>query len=189
MRRVILSLILACAASGFALAQDQPAAQPDPAAPQPPESSMEKATPSMQAPEGAEQAAPTGQVGETAPPTEATDSEKSADTGTSTDMPKSADTTQPAGDTTFTVTEEAAKEWIGRPLYSSDNKRLGEIAALQLGPDGKVSELRADIGGFLGFGETRVRITADQIKEVKDDSLVVTLTESEAKSLPAIDKN
>jgi hypothetical protein len=154
---------------------------------------MDEATPTMKAPEGAEQTAPTNRVGDAVPPMKATDSEtdseKSADTGTSTDMPKSADTSaQPAGSATFTVTEEAAKEWIGRPVYSSDNKRLGDIAALQRGPDDKVSELRADIGGFLGFGETRVRITADQIKEVKDDSLVVTLTEAEAKSLPPIEQ-
>jgi len=187
MRRVILSIIFACAASGFAFAQE-PAAQPDPNTPHPPQNRMDEATPTMTAPEGAEQTAPTDRVGDAVPPMKATDSEKSADTGTSSDIPKSAGTTaQPAGDTTFTVTEEGAKEWLGRPVYSSDNKRLGDIAALQLGPDGKVSELSADIGGFLGFGETRVRFTADQIKEVKDDSLVVTLTEEEANSLPAID--
>jgi len=188
MRRVILSLIFACAASGFAFAQE-PAAQPDPNAPHPPQNTMDEATPTMTAPEGAEQTAPTDRVGDAVPTMKDTDSEKSADTGTSTDMPKSADTSaQPAGSATFTVTEEAAKEWIGRPVYSSDNKRLGDIAALQRGPDDKVSELRADIGGFLGFGETRVRFTADQIKEVKDDSLVLTLTEAEAKSLPPIEQ-
>lgn len=165
MRRVILSLILACAASGFALAQEpaqEPAAKPDAAAPSPPE-----ATPTMKAPEEAGQPAPSAGAG----------TQESVDT-----------TAAPAGSAKFTVTEEAAKEWMGRPVYSSDNKKLGEITALQRDPDNTVSELRADIGGFLGFGETRVRITADQIKEVKDDSLVLTLTEAEAKSLPAIDK-
>ena len=178
MRRVILSLILAGAASGFAYAQD-PATQPDPNAQQPP-AGME--TP----PEATEPTAPAPLPGEAAAP--ATDSEKSAETAP-TDTPKAADTAaQPAGSATFTVTEEGAKEWIGRPVYSSDNKKLGEIAALQRGPDGTVSALNADMGGFLGFGETRVRISADQIKEVKDDSLVVTLSEAEAKDLPAIDK-
>jgi hypothetical protein len=147
---------------------------------------MDEATPKMTAPEGAEQHAPTNRVGEAVPPMKATDSEKSEG---STTTQQSADTTaQPAPGATFTVTEAAAKDWIGRPVYSSDNKRLGEIAALQRGPDDKVSELSADIGGFLGFGETRVRVTADQIKEVKDDSLVLTLTEAEAKALPAIEK-
>jgi hypothetical protein len=151
---------------------------------------MDEATPKMTAPEGAEQHAPTNRVGEAVPPMKATDSEKSEG---STTTQQSADTTaQPAAQlapgSTFIVTEDAAKEWIGRPVYSSDDKRLGEIAALQRGPDDKVSELSADIGGFLGFGETRVRVTADQIKEVKDDSLVLTLTEAEAKALPAVEK-
>jgi hypothetical protein len=138
-------------------------------------------------PEATEQTAPAPLPGEATAP--ATDSEKSAETAP-TDTPKAADTAaQPAGSATFTVTEAAAKEWIGRPIYSSDNKRLGDIAALQRGPDNVVSALNADIGGFLGFGETRVRITADQVKQVKDDGLVLTLTEAEAKALPAVDKD
>ncbi len=185
MRRAILSLIMACAASGFAYAED-PAAKPDPNTPHPPENRMDAATPTMKAPEGAVQTAPTGRVGEAVPPMKATDTQKSEDAS----PPKSVDTAaQPAKPATFTVTEEEAKQWIGRPVYSSDNKRLGDIAALQRGPDNAVSELRADIGGFLGFGETRVRITSDQIKEVKDDSLVLNLTEAEAKALPAVDKD
>jgi PRC-barrel domain len=195
MKRLILSLILAGAASGFAYAQE-PAAQPDPNTPHPPENRMDAATPTMKAPEGTEQTAPTNRVGEAVPPMKATDSAKSGDTAASPSAaPENAATTgtdtatKSSAAPKFTVTEAAAKDWIGRPVYSSDNKRLGEIAALQRGPDDAVSELRADIGGFLGFGETRVRFTADQIKEVKGDSLVVTLTEAEAKSLPAVDKD
>jgi hypothetical protein len=176
---------------------------------------MDAATPTMKAPEGAEQTAPTNRVGEAVPEMKAPDSEKSdaaAQTGASDTAAPTDNAAAPAdsNDATaqtpntpsdpmdtaaqsttvpkFIVTEEGAKEWIGRPIYSSDNKKLGDIAALQRGPDGTVGELNADMGGFLGFGETRVRITADQIKEVKDDSLVVTLTEAEAKNLPAIDK-
>jgi len=196
MKRLILSLILAGAASGFAYAQES-AARPDPNTPHPPENRMDAATPTMKAPEGTEQTAPTNRVGEAVPPMKATDSAKSGE-ATTTNPSAASESAAPAGTDTaakspsaakFTVTEAAAKDWIGRPVYSSDNKRLGEIAALQRGPDDAVSELRADIGGFLGFGETRVRFTADQIKEVKGDSLVVTLTEEEAKALPAVDKD
>lgn len=181
MRRIIISLILACAASGFAYAQE-PAAKPDANAAHPPENRMDAATPTMKAPEGAKELAPTNRVGEAVPPMKATDSQ------TSTDTQKSADTTaQPAGGATLIVTEEMAKEWIGRPVYSSEGKKLGEIAALQRDSDNKVTELQADIGGFLGFGETRVRIAPDQIKEAKDDGVTLTLTEAEAKNLPAIE--
>lgn len=191
MKRLILSLILACAASGFAYAQE-PAAQPDPNTPHPPENRMDAATPTMKAPDGAAQTAPTNRVGEAVPTMKAPgDAEDNA----AATAPESADTmsadadmaTKPAGAGPFIVTEAAVNEWIGRPVYSSDGKELGAIATLQRGPEDKVSALDADIGGFLGFGETRVRFTADQIKEVKDDSLVVTLTEAEAKSLPPID--
>jgi sporulation protein YlmC with PRC-barrel domain len=176
-----MSLILASAASGFAYAQE-PAAKPDPNTAHPPENRMDAATPTMKAPEGAEELAPTNRVGETVPPMKATDSQ------TSTDTQKSADTTaQPAGGATLTVTEDAVKEWIGRPVYSSEGTKLGGIAALQRDPDNTVTELQADIGGFLGFGETRVRIPSDNIKEATDDSVVLTLTEAEAKSLPAVD--
>jgi hypothetical protein len=194
MKRLILSLILAGAASGFAYAQES-AAQPDPNTPHPPENRMDAATPTMKAPEGAEQTAPTNRVGEAVPPMKATDSAKSGEATTTNPSaaptaPADTDTAaKPSPAAKFTVTEAAAKDWIGRAVYSSDNKRLGEIAELQRGPDDAVSELRADIGGFLGFGETRVRFTADQIKDVKDDSLVVTLTEAEAKALPAVDKD
>jgi PRC-barrel domain len=185
MRRAIISLIIAGAASGFAYAQE-PAAKPDPNTPHPPENRMDAATPTMKAPEGAQQTAPTNRVGEAVPPMKATDTEKSGSASTQ----KSADTAaQPSSGATFKVTEQDAKAWIGRPVYSSDNKKLGEIASLQRNGDNTVTSLNADIGGFLGFGETRVHIAGDQIKQVKDDSLVLTLPEAEVKALPAVDKD
>jgi hypothetical protein len=141
---------------------------------------MDEATPTMKAPEGAKELAPTNRVGEAVPPMKATDSQTSTE--------KSAATTaQPSGSSDLTVSEEAAKEWIGRTVYSSEGTKLGAIAALQRDPDGKVTELRADMGGFLGFGESRVRITSDQIKEATDDGVTLTLTEAEAKTLPTIE--
>jgi len=192
MKQVILSLIFAGAASGLAYAQDTPA-QPDSTTPA--QNRMDAATPTMKAPDGASQTAPTGRVGDAVPTMKAPDGTDSNAAATAPDTtPDSADTknadadaaTKPAGAAPFKVTEASEKEWIGRPIYSSDGKDLGEIAALSLGPDGLVNEVHADVGGFLGFGATRVRFTSDQIKQVKDDSLVVTLTEAEAKSLPPI---
>ncbi len=192
MKQVILSLIFAGAASGMALAQEA-ATQPDSTTPA--ENRMDAATPDMKAPDGATQTAPTGRVGDAVPTMKAPDGTDSNATATApAATPQNDDTmkadadaaTKPAGATPFNVTEATMKEWIGRPVYSSDGKNLGEIAALSLGPNGDVTEVHADIGGFLGFGATRVRFTADQIEQVKDDSLVVTLTEAEAKSLPPI---
>jgi hypothetical protein len=117
----------------------------------------------------------------------ATDSGTSADSQAADTQKSAATPTEPSSGATFNVTDEATKEWIGRPVYSRDGAKLGEIAALQRDSNTTVTELDADMGGFLGFGATRVRITSDQIQEAKDDGVVLTLTEAEAKNLPAIE--
>ena len=68
--------------------------------------------------------------------------------------------------------------WIGRAVYSADGKHLGEMAAIAS------DQVYADIGGFLGIGETRVLLSDDSIHAVTDDRIVLKLTEAEAKSLP-----
>jgi sporulation protein YlmC with PRC-barrel domain len=88
------------------------------------------------------------------------------------------------GKATFIVREDEVKNWIGRPVYSSDNKKIGEIIEIKRDPDNKVTELSIDTGSFLGIGATRYRVTSDQIQEVKPDGLVLTLKESEVKSAP-----
>jgi sporulation protein YlmC with PRC-barrel domain len=73
--------------------------------------------------------------------------------------------------------------WIGRPVYSADGKHLGEVAAIAS------DQVYADIGGFLGLGETRVLLDDDSIQAVTDDRVVLKLPEAEAKTLPAVDKD
>jgi hypothetical protein len=163
MRPLLLGAILAIAAGTTVHAQD-PAPKPDPSAEHPPTNRMEQTTPQMKAPDGA-QHAPTNRVGESVPPMKATD-------------PQSADT----GTTTGTGSLAASEEWIGRSVYSSDNKQLGEVAKLS------GSDIYVDIGGLLGIGETRALIKADQIKEARDDRIVLKLSEAEAKNLPAAEE-
>jgi hypothetical protein len=85
------------------------------------------------------------------------------------------------------ITAEQAKVWIGKPVYSSDNKKIGEIAAFARGTDNTVTEMHADIGGFLGLGETRVRLTPNQFKLDKDH-VNINLTAVQAKELPKVVK-
>lgn len=173
MRRVLIATALAMAASYAAYAQE-PAPKPDANAAHPPESRMDQATPTMKAPEGQQELAPTKRVGESVPPMKSTDKGQSAETGT-----------QTPGGVPFTVTEDDAKNWIGRAVYSSDGKKVGEIANLKRNPDNKVTELYADLGGFLGIGATHALISSDQIQEVKADGVVLKLTKAEAENLPA----
>jgi len=85
------------------------------------------------------------------------------------------------------LTDAQAKAWVDKIVYSSDDKNLGEVAAIARDASGKVVELHADIGGFLGLGEARVRIQPTQFR-FDGDKVILTLTAEQAKSLPVIAK-
>lgn len=74
-------------------------------------------------------------------------------------------------------------DWVGRPLFSIDGKRLGEVAVVN------GENIYADIGGFLGLGETRVKLGPNQIGSATDERVVIKLTEEEAKDLPKVDND
>lgn len=90
-------------------------------------------------------------------------------------------------DGALTMTTEQAQRLVDKTVYSSDNKNLGEVAAVQRDSSGKVTEVHADIGGFLGLGETRVRIMPSQMK-IADDRVTLNISSEEAKNLPKIGK-
>jgi PRC-barrel domain len=71
--------------------------------------------------------------------------------------------------------------------YSSDGKNVGEVTALKRDASGKVAELQAGIGGFIGIGETQVRVTPAQFK-LENDRVVLSLTAEQVKALPKIVK-
>jgi len=87
----------------------------------------------------------------------------------------------------MTLTDQEAKNWISKPVYSSDNKKIGEVSELQRDASGKVTELHADIGGFLGLGQTRVRVMPSQFK-LDNDRVVLDVPSDQAKSLPQLTK-
>lgn len=86
------------------------------------------------------------------------------------------------------LTDEQAKTWIDKTVYSSDNKNVGEVAAFKRDASGKVSELHADIGGFLGIGERRIKLMPNQFT-LQGDRVVLNINSDEAKAMPAIPKN
>jgi len=102
-------------------------------------------------------------------------------------------TTPPAASTTtvtnegLVLTEAQAKDWIKKAVFSSDGKNVGEVRAVQRDASGKVAELQAGIGGFLGMGETQVRVMPPQFKLV-NDRVVLSLTAEQVKMLPSIAK-
>ena len=83
------------------------------------------------------------------------------------------------------LTDAQAKGWIDKVVYGSDGKKVGEVAAFARDGSGKVTEMHADIGGFLGMGQTRVRVMPSQFKLI-DDRAVLSITAEQTKTLPRI---
>lgn len=89
--------------------------------------------------------------------------------------------------TPLKLTEEQAKTWVDKQVYSSDDKKVGEVAAFARGTDNTVTEMHIDMGGVLGIGETRVKLMPAQFQLVGDRA-VLNLTAEQAKDLPKIEK-
>lgn len=85
----------------------------------------------------------------------------------------------------ITLTEAQAKSWVDKPVYSSDGKQVGEVVSFKRGSDNAVVEMDADIGGFLGMGETRVKVIPEQFS-LQTDRVVLKLTQEQAKDLPKV---
>ena len=85
------------------------------------------------------------------------------------------------------ITEQEAKAWVGKHVYSSDGKKLGEVAAILRTADNKITELRADFGGFLGIGQHQIALPAARFA-LHNDRVVLDLTAAQAKELPKVAK-
>jgi Cysteine rich repeat len=72
----------------------------------------------------------------------------------------------------------------GMPVFSSDNKKLGQIIAIVRGPDDSIQSIQVDIGRSLGIGTKLVTITADKMRA--SPGLNVQLSESEVRALPEV---
>lgn len=84
----------------------------------------------------------------------------------------------------YTLAE--GQEWIGKRIYSMEGDDIGEISGVEEGQDGNVAFFHADIGGFLGLGETRVKVEPSKFS-LADDKLTLPMTAEEAKELPRVE--
>jgi hypothetical protein len=74
------------------------------------------------------------------------------------------------------------QSWVGRYVYSNDGKNLGTIAEVStLGP---LIDIDFDMGGFLGIGVMRKHFAAEQVRDVKSDRIILSLTKEQAENLP-----
>jgi hypothetical protein len=137
--------------------------------------SAQTTTPNTTPPSGTQDKSPSATTPSS--PTQDKSSQPGATTGTQT-------ATQ---DQAVTLSEEQAKQWVDKLVFGSDDKEIGEVAEFKRGPDNKVTELHADIGGFMGMGETRIKVLPSQFK-LQGDRVVLTVSEAQAKELPKVDK-
>jgi hypothetical protein len=116
--------------------------------------------------------------------------EAKPDAASKPDDPKSGATTTavrapvPQG-TSVALSEQEAKTWIDKPVYSSDGKNIGEVVDFQRDADKKVVGMHADIGGIFGLWQTRVNLTSTQFK-LQTDRIILDLTAAQAKELPKV---
>jgi hypothetical protein len=71
---------------------------------------------------------------------------------------------------------------VGMPVYSSDDKALGQVAQVVKGPDGKVQSIQVDIGRMLGIGSKVVTVTPDKFEQLA--GIKLRLSDAEIRSLP-----
>ena len=87
----------------------------------------------------------------------------------------------------LSLSDTEAKNWVNKPVYSSDNKNVGQVAAFVRDASGKVTEMHADIGGFLGIGQTRVRLMPMQFT-LSGERVVLNMASDQIKTLPKVMK-
>jgi len=74
---------------------------------------------------------------------------------------------------------------IGRDIRNAQDKVVGEIKSVALGPDGRVQAVIVGVGGFLGVGEREVAIGWDNLR-IRDNGEVITtdLSADQLRALP-----
>jgi hypothetical protein len=75
---------------------------------------------------------------------------------------------------------------LGVPVYSSDNKNLGQVVEVTKGSDNKVQSIQVDVGRVLGLGTKVITITADKLERLP--GIKVLYSEAEVRSLPEVKK-
>lgn len=82
------------------------------------------------------------------------------------------------------ISSMTAERLIGRDVYDSTGREIGEIEDIVFNREGRVTAALVDVGGFLGVGQRRVALDLTQVR-MQDDRLVLqTMTRDQMQQLP-----
>lgn len=76
-----------------------------------------------------------------------------------------------------------ASEWKGLSVYGSDDQEIGEVASVQMGPDGTAQSLMVRTGQDLGLGERIVEIESGDFQK-SGNRITLQMTSDEVKEMP-----
>lgn len=79
----------------------------------------------------------------------------------------------------------AGHDMVGLSVFASDGSRVGDVRAVNVGPDGNVAALHVRIGGFLGFGARIVAIPEGRFAR-SGQGVRLTFTAEEIGNLPQV---
>jgi hypothetical protein len=110
------------------------------------------------------------------------------DTGT-TEMNTATTGTMNTGDTSVDFATMSDTDLVGKRVVGLNNEDMGEISAVALDGEGKISGAVVDVGGFLGMGEKPVALGAETLTMVRSadgtaDHFTVTMTQEQLETLP-----
>jgi PRC-barrel domain/Cysteine rich repeat len=78
---------------------------------------------------------------------------------------------------------EGLASLIGLPVFSADDKNLGQVVEVTRGPDGKVQNVQVRVGQLLGLGDKVVTINAEKLEQLRD-RVRLQLSADDIRSLP-----
>ncbi|MFO1113936.1 MAG: DUF1236 domain-containing protein [Rhodospirillales bacterium] len=89
------------------------------------------------------------------------------------------------GDTALVLSDADAQAWIGKPVFSRDDREIGVVVEVVRERGGRVTAINADVGNFLGLGERRVRVDAGRFR-LERERVVLDVPADATAKLPAV---
>lgn len=83
----------------------------------------------------------------------------------------------------ITLTEQEAENWKLLPVHNAEGEQIGELAAVSLAEDGKISEIRVETGQELGLGGKTVTVQPDQFTS-NGARVKLTMSNEQIEDLP-----